>query len=158
MTSAFRLLIALVFAGLAFAAGLSAGENVTSQPPRDDLSSAAAFELRGSDEVRSYVGRISAAGLFPDADIAQGQGQSASGALSVDEIEMALSDTQLAALVSEGGEWTVLLFADNGQISRLRIADELQGGWLVSDISSVTVLLRRGDETREVPVFPTLDE
>ena len=128
------------------------------QTARDDLSSAASFELRGSDDVRSYVRRVFAAGLFPDADIAQGRGESASGQLSVDEIEMALSDPRLAALVGEGGEWTILLFADNSRFSKLQRGDELQGGWLVADISSVTVLLRRDDETRELPVFPTLDD
>lgn len=158
MTSSFRLLLALILAGLAFAAGLTAGENATSQTGRDNLSSAAAFELRASGEVRSYVRRVFAAGLFPDADIAQGRGRAASGPLSVDEVEIALSDPRLAALVGEGGEWTILLFADNSRFSKLQRGDELQGGWVVAGISSVTVLLRREDETRELPVFPTLDD
>ena len=75
MTSSFRLLLALVLAGLDFVAGLTAGESTMGQTARDDLSSAASFELRGSDDVRSYVRRVFAAGLFPDADIAQGRGR-----------------------------------------------------------------------------------
>ncbi|MGP1276149.1 MAG: hypothetical protein ACQRW7_12095, partial [Caulobacterales bacterium] len=91
----------------------------------------------------------------PDADITQGR--NSRGPLAIEDIELALSDPRLAALVGEGGEWTIMLLADNSQIRRLRRGDELQGGWTVSDISSVTVRLARDDETRDLPVFPTLD-
>ncbi|WBQ12787.1 hypothetical protein L2D00_13165 [Hyphomonadaceae bacterium BL14] len=158
MTSSLRLLIAIFLASIAFVAGLTTGESTSGLTSRDNLSNAATFELEGSSDVGSYVRRIFAAGLFPDADITQGAGLSASRPMSVDQIETALSDPRLAALVGEGGEWTILLFADNSRFTKLQRGDELQGGWLVANITSVNVLLRRGDETRELPVFPTLDD
>jgi hypothetical protein len=158
MTSSFRLLLAVFLAGLALAAGLTRGEDKSDQTARDDLSSAQSFDLRSRDEISSFIERISAAGLFPDADIALGKGQSASEALSLEEVEIALSDPKFAALVSEGGEWTVLLLTDTSQISELRISDELQNGWIVANISSAKVLLQRDDETRELHVFRGQDD
>lgn len=155
MTSAFRLVLAGIAAALAFMAGLAGVSAGAGQDSREGAGVVAAFNAPDPSDVRGFVSRIFAARLFPDADITQGR--NSRGPLAIEDIELALSDPRLAALVGEGGEWTIMLLADNSQIRRLRRGDELQGGWTVSDISSVTVRLARDDETRDLPVFPTLD-
>lgn len=155
MTSSLRLLLAMIAAAGAFLIGLSLGDGQAGQASREGGGVVGAFALPQAGEVRGYVSRIFAARLFPDADIMQGR--NSRGPLALEDVEMALSDPRLAALVGEGGEWTIMLLADNSRITRLRRGDELQGGWTVSDISSVTVRLAREDETRDLPVFPTLD-
>lgn len=158
MTPALRLLLACTLCVTVLVTGWLGSTRPDGLTGREAGGPVTAPELSNADSVNRNVTRIVAAGLFPDADVARGS-QRGSGldGPSLDDVEAALADPRLAALVREAGEWTLMLFASNGEVVLLREGDELQQGWAVAAISGASVRLEREAETREISAFPLTD-
>ncbi len=158
MTPALRLFLAATLSVAALAAGWFGGAQPDSLAGREAGGPVTIPQLADAASVNRDVVRIAAAGLFPDADVARGsQGIANTSTPSLTDVEAALADPSLAALVREAGEWTIMLFGSNGGVMLLREGDELQQGWTVASISGASVRLEREAETREISAFPMTD-
>ncbi|MEO1039962.1 MAG: hypothetical protein AAFX09_10480 [Pseudomonadota bacterium] len=159
MTATFRLILAVVLAGLALVAGFAAG-----QPPRSEMAvradrTAQTPSAPSEAEVNGLIERIASAGLFPEAQLeaeTDETTETSEPSSTAAALEAALTDPDLAAMVRSGGHWSLIIPVSATEFARIKTGDTLDNGWRVLDISPSSVTLEGPQGDRRIEAFTSV--
>ena len=154
MTSGFRLILAILAAGIALIAGLAQGyEDTTTQADRE-ARTLPEIDAWTAAEVDTLAQRIVAAGLYPDAELA-GTDTVDTGGVDIGDVEAAFVDPALRAFIKVDGQWSLSIQREGGDSQSLRQGDFLTDDWQVMSISATSVTFERGGGTRTLDAYPS---
>jgi len=155
MTSGFRLLLALVFAAGALLIGLAQSHNDVASRLDRDSRSMSDIDAHTAADIDSLAERIVAAGLYPEAELAERDTAGGGEGVDISDVEAAFIDPALRAFVSENNRWTLLILREDGESRALQQGDILTDDWQVTSISATSVTFERGGETRTLDAYPS---
>lgn len=155
MTSRLRLLMAGFAAIAALLIGWMNGVSTLDDAPAGRRSGLSAPQLAAAEDIDRYVSAIYESDLFPNAQLRRengGEGQTGA-TQTIEELEQSLRDPSLSALVKREDVWRIFLYGDNEGSQQREVGDQLADGWIIQDITSTSVLLQKGEQTRLIETF-----
>ncbi|HCR67308.1 SctD/MshK family protein [Oceanicaulis sp. UBA2681] len=155
MTSRLRLLMAGFAAVAALLFGWLNGVSNSGDAPEGRRSGLTVPQLAAAEDIDRAVRAIYESNLFPNAHLRQenGEGDGTGAPQTVEELEQSLRDPSLSALVKREDVWRIFLYGDNEGAQVREVGDQLADGWIIQDITSTSVLLQKGEQTRLIETF-----
>lgn len=155
MTSRFRIWLAALICVMALLSGLVGKAFSPAETPSGRLGRVSIPQLSEAEDIDRFAQAILESELFPNLQL-RPEGADAvlsNGPQTVEELAQSLQDPSLSAFVKRGDVWSIILYGVAAGSETREVGSQLADGWIIQSITSTSVELSKGGETRLIEVF-----